>query len=519
MPRLGDDAYVTAYIESELLADLGEEDLLFVTRTSILDELSGPLCDAVSGLPDCARRLENLERRNMLIVPIDPDRRWFRYHTLLRDALRRRLERDGPARTRDLHRAASAWLEAYGDIQRAVEHALRAEDVSAAARLIDGSFLQVYRAGGEGALGRWLARLGDEAIAGDERLPFVAAWLAMMQGDAERAGHWTAVTEAHSAATDAAESPAAGERALLRAIQCRDGLEQMREDTDLAMRCLPHDDPWRPTAVFAAGLVRLLAGEADAAQARFREVEAMGSAQATGALHMAWAERALDAIGRRSWTEADELVRRHRSSTRVIGVEEYQTSLLGLIAEARLYIRRSDIPRARELLVRAQVVRPKLTKAIPHWAVRCLVELARAQLLTADSEGAAASVRQAEQILADRPALGILVTDVAELRERLDLAEGGVASAGSLTPAELRLLTLLQTHLTFKEMASRVGISPNTAKTEPRSLYAKLAVTAPSEAVERAVELGLLESMLPPIASPLLTRTRRCPDGPRQGLL
>jgi LuxR family maltose regulon positive regulatory protein len=212
-------------------------------------------------------------------------------------------------------------------------------------------------------------------------------------------------------------------------------------------------------------------------------------------------------------------VRRHRASIRAAGAEEYQTSLLGLIVEARLFIRRSDIPRARALLVRAQSARPRLTRAMPHWAVRCLTELARTQLLTADAAGAAASVRQAEAILADRPGLGILVEHVAELRARLDTAAAGTPSAGSLTPAELRLLTLLQTHLTFKEMASRLGISPNTAKTESMSLYSKLSVTSRSEAVERAVELGLLESMLPPPASPLITPTRRCPNPPRQGLL
>jgi LuxR family maltose regulon positive regulatory protein len=518
-PRLGDDAFVTAYVESELLADLGEEDLLFLVRTSILDELSGPLCDAVSGLTDSARRLEDLERRNMLIFPIDPDRRRFRYHTLLRDALRRRLERADPEGTRDLHRAASAWLEGNGDIQGAVEHALRADDVATATRLIDGSFLQLHRAGGDGALGRWLRRVGDEAIAGDERLTFVAAWLAVMQGDADRAGQWTALNEVRAAKSDADGEPAAAERALLRAVQCGHGLEQMRTDIDDALRLQAADDPWRPDAVYHAGLALLLAGEVDAARVRFRQVDAMESAQGTGALHMAWAELALDAMSHRGWSEAEELVRRHRSSTRASGVEDYQTSLLGLIADARLNIRRSDIQRARDLLVRAQLVRPKLTKAMPHWAVRCLVELARTQLLTADSKGAAASVRQAEEILADRPGLGLLATDVAELRERLDLATASVASAGSLTPAEVRLLTLLQTHLTFKEMASRLGISPNTAKTESMSLYAKLAVTSRSEAVERAVVLGLLESMLPPVPPPLLTRTRRCPEGPRQRLL
>ena len=249
------------------------------------------------------------------------------------------------------------------------------------------------------------------------------------------------------------------------------------------------------------------------------QVEAMESAQGTGALHMAWAELALDAMGHRGWSEAEELVRRHRSSTRTIGVEEYQTSLLGLIAEARLCIRRSDIQRAREP-ARPGPARPPEAHEGDAALGGALPCRARAHAAPdGGRQGAAASVRQAEEILVDRPGLGVLATDVAELRERLDLAVASVASTGSLTPAEVRLLTLLQTHLTFKEMASRLGISPNTAKTESMSVYAKLAVTSRSEAVERAVELGLLESMLPPVPPPLLTRTRRCPEGSRQGLL
>jgi LuxR family maltose regulon positive regulatory protein len=228
----------------------------------------------------------------------------------------------------------------------------------------------------------------------------------------------------------------------------------------------------------------------------------MERADRTGAQNMARAELALDAIGRRQWAEAEELVRRHRHSAQAAGVEQYSTSVLGLVVEARLAIRRGNPGRARTLLAQAQVARPLLTRALPHWSVRCLTELARVQLLLDDPAAAAASLTQADEVLSSRPDLGPLGETARALRAQVSEGVARVTSGG-LTPAELRLLPYLATYLSFKEIATRVGVSHNTIKTETMGLYAKLDVTTRADAVERAVELGLLE----PIALPApLTR-------------
>jgi LuxR family maltose regulon positive regulatory protein len=150
------------------------------------------------------------------------------------------------------------------------------------------------------------------------------------------------------------------------------------------------------------------------------------------------------------------------------------------------------VPGAKEHLARAARLRPLLTYAIPFLAVQTLLELARAYLTLDDAAGARAVLRQARDVLQLRPDLGILPAQVEELRSRLDMARGANQGASSLTTAELRLLPLLATHLTFPEIGQRLYLSKHTVKSQAVSLYRKLGATSRSEAVQRVQEIGLL---------------------------
>ncbi len=135
----------------------------FLLKTSILDNLTGPLCDAVTGRSDGQRLLERLERENLFVVALDDERRWYRYHHLFADFLRGRLGRESPERVGELHLDASAWNEQNGGLSSAIEHALSAPDHDLAARLIEeGVEGAVERGEGTTAL-RWLEALPDEA--------------------------------------------------------------------------------------------------------------------------------------------------------------------------------------------------------------------------------------------------------------------------------------------------------------------------------------------------------------------
>jgi len=135
-----------------------------------------------------------------------------------------------------------------------------------------------------------------------------------------------------------------------------------------------------------------------------------------------------------------------------------------------------------------------LTYAIPHQAVQARIELARAHLALADPAGARTLMREADEILKHRPGLGILVTDAKMLRAQLARQHGaGAPGASALTAAELRLLPLLSTHLSFPEIGAEFFLSPHTIKSQAYSLYRKLDVSTRSQAVIRARDLGMLE--------------------------
>ena len=162
--------------------------------------------------------------------------------------------------------------------------------------------------------------------------------------------------------------------------------------------------------------------------------------------------------------------------------------------QARTAIHRGDAKAAREHLVSAQRARPLLTYAIPHVAVQARIELARVHLALADTAGARTLMREIDEILTRRPGLGTLVGQAQELRTQLSGKRGPVpAGASALTAAELRVLPMLATHMSFPEIGAEMFLSPHTVKSQAISIYRKLGATSRHQAVTRSRELGLLE--------------------------
>ena len=133
----GDDRYIVDYLAEEVLQRLPEHVQDFLLQTSILDRLSGPLCDAVTGQGGGKAMLEALERGNLFLVPLDDRRRWYRYHHLFAEVLQARLLDEQHHHVPDLHRRASAWYEQNGEQSEAIRHALAAEDFERAADLVE----------------------------------------------------------------------------------------------------------------------------------------------------------------------------------------------------------------------------------------------------------------------------------------------------------------------------------------------------------------------------------------------
>jgi LuxR family maltose regulon positive regulatory protein len=160
----GDDRFIVDYLADEVLARQSDEVRDFLLSTCVLDRLTGPLCDAVTGRTGSAARLAALERANLFLVPLDDRRRWYRYHHLFADVLRVHLAQWEPGRVDELHRRASIWFGDNGDVAEAVRHALAGNDLGRAADLMEVAVPGMHRDRREGELVRWVDSLPDEVV-------------------------------------------------------------------------------------------------------------------------------------------------------------------------------------------------------------------------------------------------------------------------------------------------------------------------------------------------------------------
>ena len=182
------------------------------------------------------------------------------------------------------------------------------------------------------------------------------------------------------------------------------------------------------------------------------------------------------------------------SLARDANLEDYPPVTILHAVAARIALHKADRPRAIAELTMAQRLRPGLTYALPHLAVQARIELARCHLALSDFAAARILLREVTEVLTRRPGLGVFVGQAEDLRAELSRTRGSFApGASALTAAELRLLPMLLTHLSFPEIAGEMFLSPNTVKSEAMSIYRKLGASSRSQAVTRSRELGLLE--------------------------
>jgi LuxR family maltose regulon positive regulatory protein len=164
------------------------------------------------------------------------------------------------------------------------------------------------------------------------------------------------------------------------------------------------------------------------------------------------------------------------------------------VVQARVALHRGDVAAAQRELVNAQRLRPLVTYAYPHLAVQARIELIRVHLALADIAGARTLMREIDEILKRRPDLGTLVGEARALRAGLSAERAPSApGASSLTAAELRVLPMLASHLSFPEIGAAMFLSPHTVKSQAMSIYRKLGASSRHQAVTRSRELGLLE--------------------------
>jgi LuxR family maltose regulon positive regulatory protein len=282
---------------------------------------------------------------------------------------------------------------------------------------------------------------------------------------------------------------------VLRTFLCRRGAEQMRADADEAVRRFAAPSFVTPAPAFLQGIARILCGDLDGGDASLEDGASIG--EQVGAhedVALALCERSLLAIARGDWGRAETFAGQARNASRRAGIgESYATPLVSAV-HARTALHRGDVPASRRELVSAQRLQHLLTHALPYFAVQARLELIRVHLALADLAGARTLMREVDELLRRRPGLGSLVGEAQGLGVRLSKERGPtVPGASSLTGAELRLLPMLSTHLSFPEIAGEMFLSPHTIKSEAKSLYRKLGASTRSQAVTQGRELGLLE--------------------------
>jgi LuxR family transcriptional regulator, maltose regulon positive regulatory protein len=490
----GDDRFMGDYLRSELLDRVSDSEVSFLTRTAVLDRMCGSLCDAILDATGSGRVLEQMESRNLLVVPLDRRRDWYRYHHLFRDLLQAELRRREPDLVQDLHSRAAAWYEANAMPEAAIEHAQAAGDNDCVARLVLEHAQPAWAGGRVVTVLRWMEWLRDATSA--EHYGAIAvhgSLIFALLGHPSAAERWAAAAErGPSAGTLPDGSTMEGTLAYLRAILCRDGVDEMRRDAQIAWEGLSPASPYRATMLHTEGISYLVQGDHDKADpilAHAFDVATGANALPLAALILA--ERCIVAAQRDRWTEVATLAQRAVALVEAGRFEDYWTSALVYAWAARDALHRRDLPMARYYIGRAARLRPLLTYALPVVSVQALLELTRSYITLADPGGAAAVLRQVHDILQQRPDLGVLPRQAEELHSRLAKLKAVAVGASSLTAAELRLLPLLPTHLSFQEIGERLHLSKNTVKTQAYSVYRKLGVSSRSGAVTRTHELGL----------------------------
>jgi LuxR family maltose regulon positive regulatory protein len=281
----GSHRVVLDYLVEEVLEQQSESVQTFLLQTSILNRLTGPLCNSLTGDSDGEKTLSMLDAANLFIVSLDDERRWYRYHRLFADLLRQRLRRTQPEQLPILHRRACEWYEQNGFIDEAIEHALRAKDFERAARLVEEHADAMWQHGEHARLRRSLIGLSDELVFCRPHLCIFHAWYLFSSGQQDAAERCLqAAEQALEPSTDNATegSPLDQEHQLSdadrtklrgRVAAIRAFMDSQRGDVPgitqharQALEYLPEQDlTWRCTVAIALGDVHGFKGDMAAA--------------------------------------------------------------------------------------------------------------------------------------------------------------------------------------------------------------------------------------------------------------
>jgi LuxR family maltose regulon positive regulatory protein len=491
----GDHAAVAAYLREEVLDEMSDGDREFLLRASVLGRLTGPSCDAVLERDDSGQRLAAAAAANLLLVPLDPAHRTYRWHPLLREMLSAELRRLWPREETELHRRACTWHLAAGERERAVEHALAARDLGRAGELLHIGAGDYVTQGRNVELQRLLLNFGGDDLAARPELALAAAASHLAAGElpaAQRAETLARMVLEQSGRRKAPRDLAAT-AALAHAALSGNDMADLAAVAHKARRTSSELGALRSLCCLLEGVALHLTGHAAAAEERLTEGARLSGLAAPALNALCLSQLALIAAGRDDWDAAAVSSSQAATALRHSRLASYPPAATVFATSALVRSRRGVTEPAREAIASAQHGLQALRGFVPWYEAQARVVLARALVGTGDVAEARAQLDEAARVA--RPIAGAAVLEdwIAAAGSEVDAAVGAMASGPlALTKAEMRVLRFLPTHLSFREIAGRLFVSANTVKTQAHSVYRKLEASSRSEAVQRATQLGLL---------------------------
>jgi LuxR family transcriptional regulator, maltose regulon positive regulatory protein len=481
----GDDRHIVDYLGAEVLRGQPDDVRIFMLRTSVLDRLSGPLCDAVTGTPGSAAVLRNIERANLFLLPLDNRRCWYRYHQLFGRLLLHELEQADPGLIAELNRRASAWHREAGLIPEAIYHATAAGDMDEARELIAGNWNAFFNQGRLATVTGWLDALPGNAVTSDARLCVARAWLALDRGLLDEVETWIDAAEGGIA------PQARVETAVLRAVY-RFKIGDVGKAHGAALKALglaPVDAVFaRTAAACIVGITHYWSGEATRAVEMLEE--AADLARAAGnhlAVSYALGYLAVIEADRDELETADELASLALRQSDEPGFKEHFVTMMAHLGRAKVRLRQGEVAEAETAATRALALGLRGAGRI---------EIASAQLTLAEVKQIRGAAKEAEALLGEARELLSMCPDGHVLAGRAQQRPAPLhePAGEELTDRERAVLRLLDTDLTQREIGSALYVSLNTVKTHTRGIFRKLDVSNRRDAVDRARALGLLSS-------------------------
>jgi LuxR family transcriptional regulator, maltose regulon positive regulatory protein len=490
----GDDHLLAEYFRAEFLAALSPSRRRFLTRSSVLDRLCGPLCDAVLDDERSASVLAELSRSEVPLWPIDPSHEWYRLHGLFREMLRTELRRAEPEMELELQRRAGAWHRRAGDVDRAIDHALRAGDVDHAGELLWVNLPRYLGRGRSEALGRWMTGVGEERAAECAPFALAAAHHHLAGGDIALAEQW-----ARSAAVASTPGRNGGSSAVLAGLliieawAARSGAKRMGEDAGRAYELLADDSPWGASCCFLQGTASLLVDAHGEAERCFERGAARAVHLAPHMASLCLAQLAVLAIERDDPEVACEFARRASAVIDEHDLGRHPTAALVFAVSAAAGVREGRVDEAKDAAARCVSLLGGLEEFAAWYCAETRILLARGSLGLGDVAGAREQLARASRVARRTPDVVVFERWFEDAWEQFDKrAETALVGMASLTTAELRVLRFLPTHYSFHEIAERLHVSSNTVKTHVHAVYRKLDASSRSQAVANATHAGLL---------------------------